>query len=68
MRSRNIGLILAVIGIIVVIVVLLADTLSIGLQPGRFGTQQIVGLVVGVVLVIVGIVLFRRTGQGAPPA
>jgi hypothetical protein len=61
-------LILAVIGIIVVIVVLLADTLNIGLQPGQFGIQQIIGLVVGVVLLIVGVVLFRRAGQGAPPA
>lgn len=68
MRSRNIGLILAVIGIIVVIVVLLADTLNIGLAPGRFGIQQIIGVVVGVVLFIVGMVLFRRAGQGAPSA
>ena len=68
MSSRNIGMILIVIGAIVVIVDLLADTLGIGGAPNQFGIQQIIGLVVGVVLVIVGFVLFRRVEQGAPPA
>jgi hypothetical protein len=65
MSSRNIGLILMVIGIIIVIVDLLADSLGFGGAPDQFGIQQIVGVVVGVVLVIVGFVLFRRAGVPA---
>jgi hypothetical protein len=68
MSSRNIGFILIVIGVIVVLAFVLADAFSMGGAPNRFGPMQIVGVVVGVVLIIVGVMRFRRPAGGPPPA
>lgn len=65
MSLRTVGIILVIVGIVVGAVAVLADTLGLGASPGTFGTNQIIGLVVGLVLVVIGIVVYYRSGQGA---
>lgn len=59
MNKKNLGIALMVIGVIVLLVSLFADSLGIGGVPG-FGYKQIAGAVVGVIVAIVGYVLFSR--------
>jgi uncharacterized membrane protein len=63
MNARTIGLIVAVVGVIVGLAFLFADVLGISIDPDTFGVIQIIGTVVGVVLVIAGGVLYFRTGK-----
>jgi hypothetical protein len=57
MDNKQLGIVLLVIGVIVLLLSLLAN--SIGGATG-FGYKQITGTVVGVILAIVGSVLFSR--------
>ena len=50
MSQKQIAIIIVVAGIIVAVVSILADTLGIGSSPDKFGTLQIIGTVVGVVI------------------
>ena len=58
-NKRTIGPFLLVAGVILLIVSLGADMIGLG-GGGRFGGQQILGAVVGVVLVVVGFVYSGR--------
>jgi peptidoglycan/LPS O-acetylase OafA/YrhL len=70
MSRRTVGLTLAVVGLIVGLLFALADAIGLGGSPG-FGRSQIIGIVVGVVILIVGVVIFARSRptptQAAPP-
>ncbi len=65
MSSRNLAYLLVAVGIVAVIVFGLADVLGIGGTPTTIGYRQIIGVVIGVVVIIVGGVLLRRSG-GSP--
>lgn len=60
MSTRQLAYALILIGVVVALVSLLADTLGIG--SGDFGTYQIIGLVAGIIAVLIGLYLayFRR--------
>lgn len=60
---RAFGLLLAALGLALVLVSALANTLDIG--KGGFGWKQIVGVIVGVAVAVVGaaLVLARRTSS-----
>ena len=58
MNKKTIGIILLIVGAILLIVSLAADSIGIGL-PG-FGLKQIAGTVVGVIIAAVGFVLYSR--------
>jgi hypothetical protein len=58
MAVRQAGLLLIVVGVVAVLLALLADPLGIG--SGGFGWIQVLVLVVGLVLVVVGAVLPSR--------
>lgn len=45
-------ILIIVAGIIVAVVSILADTLGIGSTEDKFGTRQIIGTIVGVVIVV----------------
>ena len=62
MSSKTIGIVALVVGIGIVIVFALADVLGIG-RFDVFGIRQIIGVVIGSVVFIVGIVLFLRQPQ-----
>jgi len=59
MDKKQLGIVLLVIGVIILLVSLLADTIGIG-GAARFGYRQIAGAVVGVILAIVEYVFFSR--------
>ena len=63
MSLRTISIILVVVGLVLGVVALLADTLGLGGSPGTFGSRQIIALAVGVVVLVVGVVLYLRAGQ-----
>ena len=65
MSQRNIGLVVAVIGLIVIVVFVLADVIGVGGTRDTFGYRQIIGVVVGIVLVLVGLFVSRRPGSSA---
>jgi len=50
------GIVLLVVGIVVLLLSLLADLIRIGGHPG-FGYYQIVGIIVGAIVTVVGLVL-----------
>jgi hypothetical protein len=57
MAQRGSALLILVIGVLLALVSIFADSLGIGGKPG-FGYKQTVGLVVGVALIALG--LWRR--------
>ena len=59
-NKKTIGIALLVVGVIVLIVSLAADAIGIGGAVGAFGYKQIIGAVVGVVVAVVGFVLYSR--------
>jgi hypothetical protein len=55
MSTKNLGIVLLVVGIIIVAFVVLASPL--GIIGSGFGTKHIIGVVVGAVVLIAGIFL-----------
>lgn len=55
-RIKTAGIVLLVIGIVVLLLSLLADVIGIGGSP-VFGYRQIVGVIVGAIVAVVGLVL-----------
>lgn len=58
-NKKSIGIALLVIGVVVLIGSLAADVIGIGGMPG-FGYKQIIGAVIGVIVAIVGFVLYSK--------
>jgi hypothetical protein len=63
MSTKTVGIILVVIGIVIALVSVLADSLGIGVQPATFGMRQWIGIIVGIVAIVVGVVLYMRAGR-----
>ena len=60
MSKRTLGMALIVVGVIIILVSLLADTIGLGAQPDIIGWRQILGAVIGAALGIGGVVLLIR--------
>ena len=58
-NTKTIGIASLVVGVILVIGALVADAIGIGGAAG-FGYKQIIGAVVGVIVAVVGFVLYSR--------
>ena len=58
-NKKTIGTVVLVAGVILLIVSLGADVIGLG-GGGRFGAQQILGTVAGIILIVVGFVYSRR--------
>ncbi|MBE3067704.1 MAG: hypothetical protein IMZ73_09820 [Chloroflexi bacterium] len=54
MSKKTIGFLLIILGVVVLVVTLAADTLGIGNVPG-FGWKQILGAVIGVIVALGGV-------------
>ena len=58
-NKKTIGIALLAVGVIVLIVSLAADMIGIG-GADAFGYKQIIGAVAGVIIAVVGFVLYSR--------
>jgi hypothetical protein len=58
-NSKTIGIALLAVGVILLISSLTADMIGIGSVTG-FGYKQIVGTIAGVIIAVVGFVLYSR--------
>jgi len=56
MEAKTAGIVLLVVGIVVLLLSLVADSIGIGGSPG-FGPYQIAGAIVGAIVTVVGLVL-----------
>jgi len=63
MSSRSLGIVLMVVGVLVGLAAVLADSLGIGGSPGTFGSRQLLGLGAGIVILVIGIFLYLRANQ-----
>lgn len=59
-QGRMLALIFIVVGLLLGLVSAFADQVGLGAAESGFGWKQLLGLVVGVILAVVGIVLFRQ--------
>ena len=58
-NTKTVGTVLLVVGVILLIVSLGADVIGLG-GGARFGGQQILGAIAGIILIVVGVVYSRR--------
>ncbi len=58
-NKKTIGIALLIVGVVVLIVSLAADVFGIGGATG-FGYKQIIGALVGVIVAVIGFVLYSR--------
>ena len=58
MSKKTLGILLIVLGVILVVVSLAADTIGIG--SGAFGPKQIIGTVIGIIAALIGVWLALR--------
>jgi hypothetical protein len=58
--KKTIGIALLAVGVIVLIVSLAADAVGVGSAAGAFGYKQIIGAVVGVIVAVIGFILYSR--------
>jgi hypothetical protein len=59
MGGKTAGIVLLVVGIVVLLLSLLADSIGIGVNP-IFGRNQIIGTIAGAIVAVVGLVLTLR--------
>jgi len=59
MGGKTAGIVLLVVGIVVLLLSLLADSIGIGVNP-IFGRSQIIGTIAGAIVTVVGLVLTLR--------
>lgn len=64
MEKKTLSFVVIGLGIIIFLVSLLADLIGIGGSPD-LGYKQIIGIVVGVIIGIIGFVLHRKWGRMA---
>ena len=60
MSSKSLGTIITIIGIIILAVFALADLIGIGQAPDQIGYRQLIGIVIGALVIVLGIYVSRR--------
>ena len=59
-RKKIAGIVLFVTGAIILVLSLIADLIGIGVNPIVFGYRQIIGTIVGVIVIVAGLILILR--------
>ncbi len=59
-QGRILAIAFIAIGVILAAVAALADQIGVGAPTSSFGWKQLLGLVVGIILVVAGIILLRQ--------
>ncbi len=67
MPQKTLGTILMVVGIAIIALSLLADVIGIGGGHPGIGVKQILGAVVGLIVVVVGNIMRGKTGPKEEP-
>ena len=57
--KKTAGIVLLVVGIVILVLALAADPIGIGGNP-EFGRKQIIGTIVGAIVIVVGLILTLR--------
>jgi hypothetical protein len=68
MNRKLLPALLAVLGVAIILVSALAEPLGLGSPGGKFGWKQILGIVVGALVVVGGMILWRVGPMTASPA
>lgn len=63
MNQKTPAIVVVLLGVLFLLASLLADVTGIGDDPG-FGRQQIMGTILGVVVLAVGAYLFKKADKG----
>jgi hypothetical protein len=58
-QKKGLGSLLIGVGIVLLLVSVFADPLGIGGYPG-FGTKQVIGTILGIVIGVMGLFLYRK--------
>ena len=66
MTKSSTGFVMAAVGLVVGVVSLLADVIGLGEDPG-FGVRQTTGTIVGFVLLVIGIWLWKQSPPEEEP-
>lgn len=61
MNKRRSSVWVLIIGILVFVISLLADSIGIGFDPSVFGQAQQTGVVAGLVIALMGLILYMRS-------
>ena len=62
-KRKTVGSVLLIVGLAVLLLSLLADIISIGLNLSRFGPTQIFGVILGVILFAIGLILMLKKAK-----
>jgi uncharacterized membrane protein len=60
MQKKTWGFIFTVVGIIILLISLFGDLIGIGGYPG-LGYKQIIGIIIGVIIIIIGFIWHRKS-------
>jgi hypothetical protein len=60
MQKKTWGFIFTVVGIIILLLSLFGDLIGIGGYPG-LGYKQMIGMIIGVLIIIIGFILHRKS-------
>jgi hypothetical protein len=64
-RTKNIAIVILVVGILVLLASVLADVIGVGGSPRVFGYRQLTGAAGGAVLAVAGAVIYWWSGRQA---
>lgn len=56
--TRNIGLLVAVLGFLLAIISILADTIGLGANPDVMGWKQFTGVAAGFLMIVFGVFVY----------
>jgi len=63
--TKNIAVIILVVGILALLASILADVIGVGGSPRVFGYWQMTGAAVGAILAVAGVVIYWWSGRQA---
>jgi hypothetical protein len=68
MDRKLLATLVAILGVLIILVSALAEPLGLGSEGGKFGWKQILGIVIGALVLVAGVVLQRVGPLAAPDA
>lgn len=66
MSRGRMGVVVAVVGAAVLVLSALADVIGVGGENDAFGSRQVIGVIVGAVILVVGLALVAAGRRAGP--